>query len=90
MMKTVKIELNDEYYSGRVSDANTGELIRGITSIDIHARPGSLPQIDLGIVLVDASVNGKARFLAFCPKTDKLEQVKKIEFMNGVEIDYAN
>ncbi len=76
----------------KVIDADTGEVIKGITKVEITHDVGVLPIVSLEIVSIDSgqyNVEASASFLVMSTVDGKMKPVKTIEFEDGEVIDYT-
>jgi hypothetical protein len=55
-MKTIKIISDGRHFGSEVIDANTGEIIPGICSLDLKIRPSKPNYAELEFVSVEAEV----------------------------------
>jgi len=89
-MRNVKIK-SDKGIT-KVMDLDTGEVIRGITKVEIMHDVGALPIVSLEIASVEPgqyNVECSARLLVVSTVEGKMKPVKKIEFEDGEVIDYT-
>lgn len=89
-MRNVKIR-SDKGIT-KVLDSDTGEVIRGITKVEITHDVGALPIVSLEITSVEPgqySAEASASFLVMSTVAGKMKPVKIIEFEDGEIIDYT-
>jgi hypothetical protein len=66
-----------------VTNAETGEEIKGIASLNISIVPDDIIRVEAQIFLAETEVNGVARFYASDPSTGETKQLVRIEFADG-------
>lgn len=88
----IRVKIQSDKGVCKIKDADTGEVIKGISRIDIDHDVGSLPIIELTIVNVDPGqyeVEGEASFLVHSTTNGEMKRVKQIEFEDGEIINYG-
>jgi hypothetical protein len=89
-MDIVKIKSSTGVANGTmVTNAETGDEIKGITSLSIDIRANDLVRATISLAAVEVDVDGAAaEFHVANPKTGDIKAVRRIEFADGEVVDF--
>ncbi len=80
-MKSVIIKSGEHPAFPVVVDAETDQILKGVTGVDISIRPKNLPTAEIQLTAVEVvDIEAKAKFVMKHPYTGKMAEVRSILF----------
>ena len=87
----VRVMMRSDRPAAKITDADTGDPIKGVTKVVMTHEIGSLPEAEIHILSDDRAaydVEADAKFFVKSTVTGDMKRVKQIEFADGEIINY--